>query len=112
MSAVFAMVALAASPASAQRCPGAGGFPAWLEGFKQEAAAQGISADALAALDGVGFDQGVVNSDRGQGVFSQSFLEFAGRMVAKYRMDQGRQLLRNTPTPSTGSSAITACPAR
>ena len=44
--------------------------------------------------NGVGYDQGVVNSDRGQGVFSQSFLEFAGRMVAKYRMDQGRQLLK------------------
>ena len=44
--------------ASAQQCgDGAAGFPAWLEGFKQEAAAAGISAGALAALDGVGYDQ-------------------------------------------------------
>ena len=44
-------------------------------------------------LDGVRYSQEVINADRAQGVFSQSFLEFAGRMVAQYRMDQGRALL-------------------
>ena len=83
----------AAQPAFAQ-CQGAGGFPDWLQQFRQQAAAQGISAGALAALDNVRYDQSVVDSDRRQGVFSQSFLEFAGRMVAQYRMDQGRQLLK------------------
>src|SRR5688500_1787351 len=76
------------------QCAGPGGFPSWLAEVKREAAAEGISADALAALDNVRYDQSVVDSDRRQGVFSQSFLEFAGRMVAQYRMDQGRQLLK------------------
>jgi len=83
----------AAGPALAQ-CEGAGQFPAWLDAFKQEAAAEGISAGALGALDQVRYDQSVIDSDRRQGVFSQSFLEFASRMVAQYRMDQGRQLLK------------------
>jgi lytic murein transglycosylase len=74
-------------------CPGPDGFPAWLESFKQDAASQGISADAIAALDGVQYDQTVINADRRQGVFSQSFLEFSDRMVAQYRMTQGRKLL-------------------
>src|SRR5918998_817728 len=53
-----------------------------------------ISTAALAFLDGVRFDQRVVAADRRQGVFSQSFLEFSDRMVADYRMAQGRQLLK------------------
>jgi lytic murein transglycosylase len=84
----------AGGPALAQGCEGAGGFPGWLDAFKQQAAAAGISPGTIAQLDGVRYDQSVINSDRAQGVFSQSFLEFAGRMVAQYRMDQGRQLLQ------------------
>ena len=86
---------LAAGPAAAQaQCEGPGGFSGWLQEFRQEAAAEGISDAALSALEDVRYDQSVVDSDRRQGVFSQSFLEFAGRMVAQYRMDQGRQLLK------------------
>jgi lytic murein transglycosylase len=73
---------------------GAAGFPAWLEDLKAEAASAGISADGLAALDGVSYDQKVISADRKQGVFAQSFLEFSGRMVADYRMKQGRSLLK------------------
>ena len=70
------------------------GFSGWLEGFKSEAAAAGISAGAISALDGVSYDQKVINADRRQGVFAQSFLEFAGRMVADYRMSQGKSQLK------------------
>jgi len=93
MAAALLVAALGAGGAQAQ-CPGAEGFPAWLEDFKAEAAAAGISEAALAELDGVRYDRSVIKSDRAQGVFSQSFLEFAGRMVAQYRMDQGRALLK------------------
>ena len=75
-------------------CEDPDGVPAWLQQFKAEAAAQGVSPAAIAALDGVRFDQSVVDADRRQGVFSQSFLEFSDRMVAQYRMDQGRNLLK------------------
>lgn len=88
----FLLAAFAASPAAA--CDSPSGFSAWLQDFRSEAAAAGISPAALAELDGVRYDQAVIDSDRRQGVFSQSFLEFAGRMVAQYRMDQGRQLLK------------------
>jgi lytic murein transglycosylase len=87
-------LAIGTATAHAQCGEGAGGFSTWLAGFKQEAAAAGISAGALSALDGVGYDQKVINADRRQAVFAQSFLEFAGRMVADYRMSQGKSLLK------------------
>jgi lytic murein transglycosylase len=92
--AILLAAAGAATGAAAAQCPGASGFPAWLASFEQQAAAQGISAGAIAALDGVHYDQSVINADRRQGVFSQSFLEFSDRMVAQYRMTQGRKLLQ------------------
>ena len=86
-----------ASAASGSQCGNDGaGFSGWLAGFKGQAAASGVSAGALAALDGVGYDQKVINADRRQGVFAQSFLEFAGRMVADYRMSQGKSLLKKS----------------
>jgi lytic murein transglycosylase len=74
-------VALFASPAHAATCE-SGSFESWLESFKHEAAAKGISQQTLSvALDGVSYDQRVINLDRGQGVFKQSFEEFSGRML-------------------------------
>src|SRR5690606_39658950 len=35
------------------------------------------------------FDPNVVKKDRGQGVFSQTFLQFSDRMVEQYRVKQG-----------------------
>ncbi|MFK5143449.1 lytic murein transglycosylase, partial [Klebsiella pneumoniae] len=40
------------------------------------------------------YDQGIVNRDRGQRVFGQIFTQFAGRMAANYRMQQGQQYIR------------------
>ena len=40
------------------------------------------------------YDQGIVNRDRGQRVFGQMFTEFAGRMAATYRMQQGQAHIR------------------
>jgi lytic murein transglycosylase len=85
---------LLSGPAIAQQCAGPEGFPAWLDGFKQEAAAGGISAGAISALDSVRYDRKVIDADRAQGVFSQSFIEFAGRMADGYRLDQGKAQLR------------------
>jgi lytic murein transglycosylase len=87
-------ILLGVNPAAAQCGDSASGFSTWLGAFKQEAAGQGISAGALSALDGVRYDQNVIAADRRQGVFTQSFLEFAGRMVADYRMSQGKSQLK------------------
>ena len=71
------------------------GFPAWLEEFKTEAAAQGISERAIsAALDDVTYDRSTISHDRGQRVFRQSFEEFSGRMVNGYRIKKGASLIR------------------
>jgi len=42
----------------------------------------------------VRFDQTVIDRDRKQSVFSQDFLQFSDRMVAKYRLQKGAQLLK------------------
>ena len=63
--------------------------------FKKEAASQGISQRAISgALDGVTFDPAIIRRDSGQGVFQQSFLQFAGRMTAVGRYQNGLKQLK------------------
>ncbi len=72
-----------------------GNFASWLDGVRQEAAAQGISRSAIReGLSGIGYDKRVISRDRRQGIFSQSFLEFAGKLISKNRMDHGRARLK------------------
>jgi lytic murein transglycosylase len=84
-------------PAAANHtCQNTGTFERWLEGFKQEAAAAGISrATISAALDGVTYDPNVVRRDHGQGVFQQSYLQFADRMANVNRFQNGLKQLKN-----------------
>jgi lytic murein transglycosylase len=82
--------ALGAVPAHAQRCAPTQNFGAWLDDFKRDAAAAGISRSTISsALANVAYDEAIVRKDRAQGVFSQSFLQFAGRMAAGYRIQGG-----------------------
>jgi lytic murein transglycosylase len=70
-------------------------FERWLDAFKQEATAQGVSGSTLAAAAPyLVYDQSIVNKDRGQRVFAQTYLEFAGRMVAPYRLERGAKLIQ------------------
>jgi lytic murein transglycosylase len=95
-SALLGLIAagcLFAAPAVAASCDDPSGFPAWLETAKREAAAQGISARGIAALDGVTYDPAVVSRDRRQGVFRQSFEEFSGRMVPP-RLARGMEMMK------------------
>ena len=81
--------AAAAAQAQGGRCHGGASFERWLDIFKQEAVSHGISGNTLAAASPyLTFDRSIVSKDRGQGVFQQSFLEFAGRMVGS-RMAAG-----------------------
>ncbi len=88
-----AAIATLASPALAQRgatCHKGASFEQWLDQFKREAVAEGVSQRAIAAASHLMvYDQSVVNKDRGQKVFAQTFLEFSDRMVAKHRIDGG-----------------------
>lgn len=88
-----------AAPANAQGCGNSGSFDAWLDDFRQYASSQGVSSRTInSALSGITFNQSVINQDRRQRVFSQSFLQFSDRMVAQYRLDQGRSHIRNKST--------------
>jgi len=75
---------------AAAPCRTSGSFDQWLERFKQEAVAQGISRNAIAqASPYLVYDQRIINIDRGQRVFAQSFLEFSGKMLPGGRISQG-----------------------
>jgi lytic murein transglycosylase len=75
---------------AATDCRTSGGFESWLARFKAEAAAQGISTSAIdAASPYLVYDQRIVNIDRGQRIFAQSFLEFSSKMLPAYRLQQG-----------------------
>jgi lytic murein transglycosylase len=88
-----ALLMTSAAPALAAPC-GTGSFEAWLEDFKKEAAANGISAPAIqAGLSGVALDKSVLARDHSQKVFSQTFEEFSGRMVPP-RLTRGANMLK------------------
>jgi lytic murein transglycosylase len=91
--AVSAVLTLSTNAALAAPC-GTGSFQAWLDDFKTEAAAKGISQAAIASgLNGVTLDQSVLSRDRSQKVFSQSFEEFSGRMVPP-RLARGGDMMK------------------
>jgi lytic murein transglycosylase len=79
----------------AASCHNGASFERFLADLKQQAIAQGVSQRAIAdASPYLTYDQGIVNRDRGQRVFGQIFTEFAGRMAATYRMQQGQAHIR------------------
>lgn len=82
------------SSGEAATCRDPRGFEAFIEDIKSEAAASGVSASAISALDDVDYDPGIVAKDHGQRVFKQSFEQFAGRMVSSYRLKKGRALMK------------------
>ena len=88
---------LAPAPAFAQGAAcgnDAEGFEQWLAGFKQEAAAQGISRSVISrSLDNIIYDHNTIKADRAQGVFRQSFEQFSNRMVPP-RVAKGAALVR------------------
>jgi lytic murein transglycosylase len=91
----LALTLLAQPAEAAARCRNTGSFDAWLAAFRQDAATQGISRQAIAAaLDGVTFDPNIIRRDSGQGVFSQGFLQFAGRMAGGGRYQNGLKQLK------------------
>src|ERR1700744_2918457 len=83
------------APRGGAPCHGGMTFDRFLADLKQKAVAEGVSQRAISeASPGMVYDQGIVNRDRGQRVFGQVFTEFAGRMAANYRMQQGQEHIR------------------
>lgn len=90
---VSAAILMPGASALAATC-GTGNFTGWLDEFKNEAAAKGISQSAITSgLNGVTLDQAVLSRDRSQRVFNQSFEEFSGRMVPP-RLARGSNMMK------------------
>src|SRR5215469_6134925 len=77
--------------ASAAQC--GGDFNEFLSTFRREAAAQGVSARALATLDGLTPNPQVIALDHRQGVFHQSFEQFATHRIAE-RLAKGQRMMQ------------------
>ncbi|MGZ3296264.1 MAG: lytic murein transglycosylase [Xanthobacteraceae bacterium] len=76
-------------------CHNGASFDRFLADLKQQAIAAGVSQRTIAeASPYLVYDQGIVNRDRGQRVFGQVFTQFAGRMAAPYRMQQGQARIK------------------
>ncbi len=71
-------------------CKNTGDFNRWLDGFKREAATQGITARTMAAAAPyLTLDQNIIWIDRGQKFFAQSFLEFSDKLASRGRLQNG-----------------------
>jgi lytic murein transglycosylase len=90
LAAVFLADAAHAAP-----CRSGAPYDKWLADFEREAMAQGISQQTIATTAPyLTYDQRIVNIDRGQRVFTQTFLEFSDRMAAAYRIQRGAALIK------------------
>jgi len=86
---------LGVNAALAAPCRTSASYDAWLAAFEREAMAQGISSRTIAAAaPALVYDQRIINIDRGQRVFTQTFLQFSDRMAAAYRIQRGQALIR------------------
>ncbi|WEX11331.1 lytic murein transglycosylase [Chelativorans sp. AA-79] len=75
------------SAALAQQC--GGDFAAWRADFAAQAQGRGVGPAGLSALEGARLDDRVLARDRSQGVFTQTFREFANRMISRDRLQRG-----------------------
>jgi lytic murein transglycosylase len=90
-----ALATTSAAHAQTVPCRTSGSYESWLTAFEREAAAQGISQRAIGtARPFLTYDQKIVNIDRGQRVFGQTFLEFSDRMAAAYRISGGQARIK------------------
>lgn len=91
----FLALVVCTIPSVALAAPCGGPFETWLAAFRVEALAQGIRGETLhKAAPTMKLDATVLSKDRGQQVFSQTFVEFATRMADGYRLPQGKERIR------------------
>ncbi|MGC2125686.1 MAG: lytic murein transglycosylase [Xanthobacteraceae bacterium] len=92
---LFALLLAATAAHAAAPCRTSGPFNQWLADLEREAMTQGISQNTIAeAAPFLTYDQRIVYIDRGQRVFTQTFLEFSDRMAAAYRIQRGQALIK------------------
>ena len=87
------VLALSVTPASAETC--GGNFGSFIRYLKDKAIDQGYSklkVDKFFAS--AAQDIKTIKADRAQGVFQLPFVEFSGRLISKYRMQNGAANLK------------------
>jgi membrane-bound lytic murein transglycosylase B len=83
--------AVASEPETTAEIP----FDAWLDAFKQEAAAEGISVQLLErAFAGVAPDGRIIRLDRRQPESTKSFSQYLQDVVNQRRIEQGRAMMQ------------------
>src|SRR4029079_9320042 len=74
-------------PPPNNNCRNTGSFDTWLAGFRQAAAAGGITRPSTpAALDGMTLDAGTIARDRRQSFFAQSLTAFSSKLISQNRL--------------------------
>ncbi|MEI9805686.1 MAG: lytic murein transglycosylase [Pseudolabrys sp.] len=103
-----AMGALWAGQVIAATCQNTNGsYAQWLEAFKKDAAAQGISQKVIAAAaPSMTFDPAIIKRDHGQAVFGQSFLQFSDRMVGSSRIPSGLAKMKQYAAGGGGGGGL------
>lgn len=110
---ILAALLATSSLAAAQTATCGGDFGAFLGGVRQEATAAGISADTIErsmARIGSAPDAKVLSRDGAQGVFSQTWQQFATRMVNGSRLKLGKANLTKYASTFADIEAETGVP--
>lgn len=77
-------------PPPNNNCKNTGSFEAFMDGFRREAVAAGVRPETIqAALGGVTLDQAILQRDRHQSFFSQTFLDFSAKLATNNRLQNG-----------------------
>ena len=94
-AAIWLTAIVTGTATAATTCQNTGSYDRWLEAFKKDAIAQGISAKVVAAATpSMTFDQAIIKRDNGQQVFNQTFLQFSDRMVGGARIPNGQAKMK------------------
>ncbi len=82
-------------PSKDRNCQTTVPFARWIEDFKKEAIAEGIKPQTIQnAIGGMTPDMGIIGRDRKQGFFSQTFVDFYGKLASNGRLQNGRSYLQ------------------
>jgi lytic murein transglycosylase len=94
--AAFSFLIVATPSAMAAQCTPPGGFPAFIDAFKKEAAAKGVGKRGLSALDGLQLDNATIAFDRKvRAAFKGSFEQFAATRVTSARLNRAAAYLKS-----------------
>ncbi len=93
-SMLFAIPLAAQAQDASPAAPCGGDFAAWKSDMYAEAEKAGVGPTGLAAMETAGLDERVLKRDRSQGVFTQTFVQFAGKLISDQRINTGKKKLQ------------------